>query len=616
MNIYDQLSKKMGLTGLYDGILQLTAGLLALYIISFYNYVLFHSLAETATVTISVAIFFVVWNARKFMQNNYLLVIGIAFGAISVLDLIHAFAYKGVSIIETGGNSNIATQLWIASRYIASTTFLIAPFFMEKIIKGKSLLSVYLIIVAALLLSIFFWKNFPPAFIEGKGLTQFKIYSEYFISLIFLAAMFSLYQIRKSFDSRVYHLLNLVLLANIASELMFTLYVSVYDKANMIGHLLRLVSVYLSYLAILEYSLKRPYRSMFKTLKESEQKLKFEQSKLNNILGSMGDGVIMIDKDYRILYANHSLVREFGYYSGTKKCYEYLHGQDQPCDWCKNKEVFQGFPVRWECFFQFRNKTYEIIETPMETEDGEPAKLELFHDITERKELEKSKDEFISLASHQLRTPLASLSLSSELLLRGTAGPVDGNQRGYLEEINQSTKKMTALVNNLLNVSRLELGTFPINQEPVNINALLLDIVREIAPQVKEKKIRLETKLMDTVPIIQSDSNVIHILLENILSNSLRYTPTEGRISLKTYIQNSGITIEISDSGCGIPKEQQSLIFSKSFRATNAIKTCADGTGLGLYMVKTIAEKLEYGIDFISEEGKGTTFYVKIPLPR
>lgn len=606
-------AKTPKITDVSTGILQLGIILLGLYTLSLYNYLLFHSLTEVFTVIISLAIFLIVWNSRQFIQNNYFIIIGISFGIIGFLDLFHAFIYKGTSIVTIGGNSNQATQLWIASRYLTSLSFFIAAFFIRKKISAKIVLTLNLLVLAAIFLSIFYFHNFPLCYIEGTGLTPFKKVSEYIISLIFLADLILLHIRRRDFDKKVYNLLSLVLVIMIVAELMFTLYVGVYDHFNLIGHLLRILAVYFSYIAIVEYSLKRPFRLIFKNLKDSETALDKEKTKLTHILDAMDDGVSMVTADYNILYVNPSLIKQFGPLN-EKKCYQYFHNRSEPCSWCKNSEIFQGETVRWEWHFDKINKTFELIDNPVEGPNGVFAKLELFHDISERKEIEKAKDEFLSLASHQLRTPLASISLSSELLLRGVSGQVQPEQKEYLQEIYNSTKKMAALVNNLLNVSRIQMNTFEINYEPIDINGQIMMMVNEIMPQIREKQITLNTLLDNNIPAIQSDSNAFHIVIDNLLSNALRYTNTQGKITIFTKKINNYAVVKIQDTGCGIPADQQDKVFSKSFRATNAIKACADGTGLGLYMVKVILDKLGYFIKFSSTENKGTTFTLEIPI--
>ncbi len=179
--------------------------------------------------------------------------------------------------------SNLPTDLWIASRYLLSISFLLAPFFIGKRVEYKKVFFIYLAIFFLIFLSIFYWKIFPATFIDGKGLTQFKVYSEYIIALFFLGAGALVYYNKKVFDRRLFHLLMYSFLVSIVAELSFTDYVSPYGFANLVGHLFLLLSFYLIYLGIIETALIRPGRIFFRKLRESRQELKLKEEKLSKI---------------------------------------------------------------------------------------------------------------------------------------------------------------------------------------------------------------------------------------------------------------------------------------------------------------------------------------------
>jgi signal transduction histidine kinase len=236
------------------------------------------------------------------------------------------------------------------------------------------------------------------------------------------------------------------------------------------------------------------------------------------------------------------------------------------------------------------------------------------HDITERKNIEKAKDEFFSLASHQLRTPLANIRLSSELMLRGITGENSPEQKGFLEEIQKATKKMGILISNLLNVSRMEMGNFDIKEEAMDIGSVAGSIVKDFAPLVTEKGISYSISTDPNLPVIYFDENVLHIIIENLISNSLRYTPKGGSIDFRLRKQNDHILIEVSDTGCGISGDQKEAVFKKSFRTNKAKSITSEGVGLGLYMVKSVCDKIGAKIWFESKPEKETTFYVSLPI--
>jgi len=246
--------------------------LAGMYVVSLYNYLLFHSLAESFTIVIAFGIFVVIWNARRFIDNNYLTFIGIAYLFVAFIDLIHALAYKGMGVFPTY-NANPATQLWIIARYMESISLLIAPVFIHRKLRPWPLFAIYTLTTILLLLSVFYWNVFPTCYIEGQGLTEFKILSEYIISLILAGSLVLLWINKKSFDNDVLGLLIASIIITIGSELAFTAYVSVYGFANMLGHMLKLISFYLIYVAILVTGLQKPYRLLFREIKQREEEV-------------------------------------------------------------------------------------------------------------------------------------------------------------------------------------------------------------------------------------------------------------------------------------------------------------------------------------------------------
>jgi len=247
--------------------------LFGLYVTSLYSYLLFHSIAEIFSIIVACGIFMVAWNSRRFLDNNYLLFVGIAYLFIGFLDLIHALAYRGMGVFP-GYATNLPTQLWIAARYTESLSLLIAPFFVDRKLKTNFVFISYVAGVALVLSSIFYWSIFPDCFIEGVGLTPFKKISEYIIALILLASIALLIRKREAFDRGVLQLLVVSLIVTIGSELAFTFYVHAYGLSNLIGHFFKIISFVLIYKAIIQTGLVNPYNLLFRNLKQSEEKLR------------------------------------------------------------------------------------------------------------------------------------------------------------------------------------------------------------------------------------------------------------------------------------------------------------------------------------------------------
>jgi PAS domain S-box-containing protein len=244
--------------------------LLGLYLSSLYNYLLFHSLAEIFSIVIACGIFMIAWNSRRFLDNNYLLLIGIAYLFVGGFDLIHTLAYKGMNIFQ-GYETNLPTQLWISARYMESLSLLIAPLFLRRKLKVNLVFLTYAAASTLLLLFIFYWDIFPTCFIEGIGLTPFKKISEYIISLILLASIVLLLMNRRDFDKNILQWVVWSIIVTIASELAFTFYIDAYGFSNLVGHCFKILSFYFIYKALIETGLSKPYDLLFRNLKKSEE---------------------------------------------------------------------------------------------------------------------------------------------------------------------------------------------------------------------------------------------------------------------------------------------------------------------------------------------------------
>lgn len=236
-------------------------------------------------------------------------------------------------------------------------------------------------------------------------------------------------------------------------------------------------------------------------------------------------------------------------------------------------------------------------------------------DMRHEFEIDRAKTEFVSVASHQLRTPLAAIKWFLELLSAGDTGPLNESQKDFLTQISDSTERMIELVNALLNVSRIETGRITINPEPTDLVKLSQKSSRELAPifQRRSQEFKFIQPSM-TIPRVNIDPRLITEVIINLLSNASKYTPEKGHITLSIDLVDQEILFRISDTGYGIPAQQQHRVFEKFFRAENIIKYSTEGTGLGLYIVKAVVESSGGRIWFESQENKGTIFYFTLPL--
>lgn len=307
-----------------------TTGLavLGLYLTSQISFLLFHALVELSSIVIGFSMFMLIWNARHWLNNNYFLGLGIALAAASILDLVHMLAYKGMNVF-VGYDSNLPTQLWIAARYLQSLSMLFALLFLsaktplsnsltihprEKTRQNLEymLVAIYAIITVLLLMLIFL-RQFPVCYIEGQGLTPFKINSEYLICLFLLVSLGLLWNKRQHFDRPVLALLMSATVATILSELAFTFYVSVYDFSNLLGHFGKLTAFFLIYLAVIRIGLRRPLSLMFRNLSQQTLALRASEHYLHSILRTTADGFLVLNREGKLTDVNEAYCAMSGY---------------------------------------------------------------------------------------------------------------------------------------------------------------------------------------------------------------------------------------------------------------------------------------------------------------
>jgi two-component system sensor histidine kinase VicK len=268
-----------------------------------------------------------------------------------------------------------------------------------------------------------------------------------------------------------------------------------------------------------------------------------------------------------------------------------------------------------------------ITATPVFLEKKIIGSIEVFRDITREKEIDKAKSEFVSLTSHQLKNPATIVSLYAEQLLGGYGRKsLSKRQKRYLSEIQRANQRMIDIINTLLNVSRIEMGVFSMEVSEIDIIAFLKNSFKDVEANIASKKIVVREDYHANSEMIIIDKSLLSMVISNLISNAIKYSSVNGTVSLKTIKVKKGerihnvfagedsLLISLADNGCGIAKDQQSRIFTKFFRSDDARDRHPDGTGLGLYIAKSILDRIGGSVWFESEENKGTIFYFTIPL--
>lgn len=240
--------------------------------------------------------------------------------------------------------------------------------------------------------------------------------------------------------------------------------------------------------------------------------------------------------------------------------------------------------------------------------------IEVFRDITIEEEIDRMKSEFISLASHQLRTPLSAIKTYSHMLVDGYMGDVTPAQKKSLRTIIGATNRMNELISTLLNITRIESGTIVINSRMLRVDRAAEEVLKELSLAASEKEITLSlTQSGKMATSVRTDNLILKEIITNLVSNAIKYTSEGGAVAITVSGRAKDVLVAVADNGWGIPKDSHDQVFSKFFRAQNTVKRETTGTGLGLYLVKGLLERLNGTIWFESEEGKGTQFFFTLP---
>lgn len=377
---------------------------------------------------------------------------------------------------------------------------------------------------------------------------------------------------------------------------------------------------------------KRATLNLLEDSWKAKERLAEEGNKLQTILSSIGDGLILIDGSYRVALVNPSASRMFG----MKE--EELLGQDLRSVitlWRKDKDVIP--PASWpieEVFLTKKVITGTLEDNLSISTEKHPERIPIvfsiaplggghagvviiFRDASRDRELDEAKSGFISVASHQLRTPLTSIRWYSEMLLSQDAGPLNESQKDFMNEIHSGAERLYQTVDLLLGISRVESGKLKMERVPIDVGVFTKEITKELASQIDMKNLSLSIVPPDReTVIVWLDSLTLRQVIMNLISNAIRYTNDRGLIEIKWWIGDEGreVVYMVHDNGIGIPEKDRSRIFSKFFRAENARSQVPDGSGLGLALVKELVESWGGKIWFDTAEGQGATFFFTIPL--
>jgi PAS domain S-box-containing protein len=616
MNSFRAGLRELGKPGWYLSLLVGAALFTALYFASRYNYLLFHSIAEIFSVLVAFSIFIIAWNARRLLDNSYFVFIGIAFLFIGMLDLAHTLAYSGMGVFPAYG-TNLATQLWICARYMQGLSLLIAPLLIGRRLRVNWLLGGYALVTALLLVSVFYWRDFPVCFVEGVGLTTFKIVSEYIICLLLVGAIATMWRQRRQFDANVLRFLLAAIVVTIASEVAFTLYQDPYGLANLVGHFLKIVAFYLIYKAVIETGLVKPYNLLFRNLKQSEERYR-------DLYEEAPDAYLSVGTNGFIMRANRRAAELLGYsrvemvgrpvadlYAGTpsgkakaqKRLDRFLAGQEIRDEELEIRRADGS--SRW----------VSLSVRPIVDEEGRVvASRSVLRDITEHRKLDQLKDDFISLVSHELRSPLTVIMGALNTVLTEGAHLSEKETRQLLDDAALEAEALSHLLGNLLELSRVQAERLVLYAEATDVKKVIRDTVDQIKRQPSAHK--FVVSLPPELPPVYADPLRLERILYNLLENAVKYSPRGGEIKVTARLGEEELVIGVSDQGVGISPADQARLFSPFQRLEESRPSGVRGVGLGLLVCQRLVAAHGGRIWVESEVGRGSTFFFTLPLNR
>jgi len=354
---------------------------------------------------------------------------------------------------------------------------------------------------------------------------------------------------------------------------------------------------------------------------EARKKIQEEKEKTSAVIANLTDGLIVLDYDNIVSLVNPKalLIFDVDQKELVNKSLKDLSQNPN----LKSLIKILGFDQREIFREELKLKDNLILDVSMtditrENDNHERVRmgsLVVLHDITREKIIEKMKTEFVSISAHQLRTPLSAIKWTLQLLLTGDLGKITAEQRDFIEKINISNERMIYLINDLLNVARIEEGRYIYDLELCDIGELVRSVVQSYNDGAKRKKIKLELEMpQKRISKIKVDTEKINLAISNLVDNAIKYTPESGQVKVSLIKNDREVQISVKDTGIGIPDNQKERMFGKFFRASNAMKKQTEGSGLGDFIVKNIIEAHGGKVWFDSKENKGATFYCTIPI--
>ncbi len=648
--------------------------LIGLLLARLYSYVLFHTLAELFSVVVACSIFALAWHSRHFVDNSYLVLLGIAYLFVGGVDLIHTLAYKGMNVLS-GDDPNPSTQLWIAGRYLESTALLIAPSFIGRRLRAGVAFAGFGSATAVLLASIFVWNVFPVCFIEGVGLTPFKKFNEYVIALLLALSIATLLRKRSAFDPGVLWALVASVVVTIASELAFTLYTDVYGAFNLVGHYLKIVSFYLIYQAMLVVGLTKPYAFVFRELKQNEAALRRAHDELElrvkertaelaaanaqllqeieereqaeartaeseahmrTVTDAFPALISYVDRDlrYRFVNATYGKWLDIPVERIVGRSIQELLGEEVPVVRDNAKRALAGERVTYEAELPFpdgQTRHLDVTYIPDMDESGDVRGFfALGYDTTDRRQAEQDARELreslshvtrVTMAgelaasiAHELNQPLTAILSNAQAAQRFLPSGTRASAQEVAEalaDIAQDAERAGEVIRRLHGLLRKG----DIKQEPLDLNEAIREVTTLARNEAMLREVAVELDLAEDLPLVSGDRVQLQQVVLNLVMNACEAmggTDAGAReLTVETRRSAPGVVqVSIRDSGPGIDEGSSERIFEPF------VTTKSGGMGMGLSISRSIVEAHGGELGASSNPDRGATFAFSLPVHR
>ena len=613
------------------------------------GYLPLHTFMEFLSISVSAMVFALGWNLRGERHNSTAL-LGIGLIAVALIDFLHTLSYPGMPVFVTESSPEKAIFFWLAARYVTALLLILFAFTPARVwpsgifnLTFATALAVTGLIAWA---GLFAPQHLPRTFVAGQGLTPFKIAAEYLLVGLFWLAAFRLWTRAGNTEAAPFRWLAAAAWVFGLTELFFTLYTDVTDVMNLLGHVYKVAAYTLIYRALFVEGVRGPQRA-----------LREQSIRLQSILEGTNVGTWEWNIQTGDILFNERWATMLGYrleeLSPTTT--ETRRNLCQPDDLARSdallRQHFAGHAGYYECELRMRHKQGHWVwlldrgKVATHTSDGQPLLMSgTLQDMSEYKrtaqELERHRDHlealvdartheltaakhaaetanqaksrFLSNMSHELRTPLNGIMGMTTLALRHATDP---RLREEVAKIEQSSKHLLAVINDILDISKIEADRLVLEATPFTLGEVIRNIITLVGPKVNEKGLRFRIKLppnLSTRPLL-GDSLRLNQILLNLTSNAVKFTD-QGEVTLRAEIISESpdrlhLRFEIQDTGIGIRPDDQARLFSPFQQADDSLTRKYGGTGLGLAITKRLVNLMSGDIGIDSQPGQGSTFW-------